>query len=68
MEQRKLGRRGPTVSAIGPGCMGPSQLRPRGRHKNRITLIRSAFERGVTFFDTAEVYGPTRTNPWLARS
>ena len=59
MEQRKLGRRGPTVSAIGLGCMGLSQgYGPAVDTKTGIALIRSAFERGVTFFDTAEVYGP----------
>jgi aryl-alcohol dehydrogenase-like predicted oxidoreductase len=59
MQTRKLGHHGPDVSALGLGCMGISfsyatQLpKPEG-----VTLIRAAVERGVTFFDTAEVYGP----------
>ena len=59
MQQRKLGSRGPTVSAIGLGCMGMNHHRgvvPDRREM--IALIQSAVERGVTFFDTAEVYGP----------
>src|SRR5258706_4601772 len=59
MQKRKLGKSGLEVSAIGLGCMGlsfgygPAVDKPAG-----ISLIRSAVERGVTFFDTAEVYGP----------
>jgi aryl-alcohol dehydrogenase-like predicted oxidoreductase len=59
--KRRLGSNGPEVSAIGLGCMGMSQSYgapmaiPDG-----VRLIRAAFERGVTFFDTAEVYGPYR--------
>src|SRR5213083_1705793 len=59
MRKRKLGNRGPEVSALGYGCMGldanygPPTARPEG-----IQIIRAAFDRGVTLFDTAEAYGP----------
>jgi aryl-alcohol dehydrogenase-like predicted oxidoreductase len=59
MEKRKLGNNGPGVSAIGFGCMGlnfaygPALAKP-----SAISLIRTAFELGVTLFDTAEAYGP----------
>ncbi|KVQ63033.1 aldo/keto reductase [Burkholderia territorii] len=59
MQQRKLGRSGLSVSAIGLGCMGLSRAYgPAPDRRNAIELIRSAFERGITFFDTAEAYGP----------
>jgi len=57
--RRKLGRGGLEVSAIGLGCMGMSWSYGPAKDKTEmIALIRSAVERGVTFFDTAEVYGP----------
>jgi aryl-alcohol dehydrogenase-like predicted oxidoreductase len=59
MEKRKLGNSGLEVSALGFGCMGLSfGYGPAADKQEAITLIRSAVERGVTFFDTAEVYGP----------
>jgi aryl-alcohol dehydrogenase-like predicted oxidoreductase len=59
MQKRKLGKSNLEVSAIGLGCMGMSfGLGPPADKKEMISLIRSAVERGVTFFDTAEVYGP----------
>ncbi|HXE62809.1 MAG TPA: aldo/keto reductase [Bryobacteraceae bacterium] len=59
MEQRKLGKSGLEVAAIGLGCMGMSYgYGPAGEKKEMISLIRSAVERGVTMFDTAEAYGP----------
>jgi len=59
METRKLGKSGLEVSALGLGCMGLSfGLGPAVNKKDGIALIRAAVERGVTFFDTAEVYGP----------
>ena len=59
MQTRTLGRDGLTVSAIGFGCMGISQSygRPLSR-EDGIAIIRTAVDAGVTFFDTAEVYGP----------
>jgi len=59
MKKRKLGKSNLEVSAIGLGCMGLSfGLGPAVDKKDGIALIRAAVERGVTFFDTAEVYGP----------
>jgi aryl-alcohol dehydrogenase-like predicted oxidoreductase len=59
MKKRKLGKSGLEVSAIGLGCMGMSfGYGPAADKQKMIALIRSAVERGVTFFDTAEVYGP----------
>ena len=59
MQKRKLGNSNLEVSAIGLGCMGMSfGLGPAGDKQEMISLLRSAVERGVTFFDTAEVYGP----------
>ena len=59
MQKRKLGKSGLEVSAIGLGCMGMSFGYGPPKEKNEmISLIRAAFERGVTFFDTAEMYGP----------
>jgi aryl-alcohol dehydrogenase-like predicted oxidoreductase len=59
MEKRQLGKSGLEVSALGLGCMGLSFGYGPATDKNEgIALIRAAFERGVTFFDTAEAYGP----------
>jgi aryl-alcohol dehydrogenase-like predicted oxidoreductase len=59
MQTRKLGKNGPEVSAIGLGCMGMSfGYGPPKEKKEMMALIRTAVERGVTLFDTAEVYGP----------
>ena len=59
MQKRKLGKSGLEVSALGLGCMGMSfSYGPAADKKEMISLLRSAVERGVTFFDTAEVYGP----------
>src|SRR5437867_1817906 len=59
MKKRKLGKSGLEVSAIGLGCMGMSfGYGPPKNKQEMIALLRAAVERGVTFFDTAEVYGP----------
>ena len=59
MQKRKLGKSNLEVSALGLGCMGMSFSYPPFPDKQEmIALIRAAFERGITFFDTAEVYGP----------
>ena len=59
MKKRKLGKNGPEVSALGLGCMGMSYSYGLPKDKQEmIALLRSAVERGITFFDTAEAYGP----------
>jgi aryl-alcohol dehydrogenase-like predicted oxidoreductase len=59
MEKRKLGRSGLEVSALGLGCMGMSfGYGPPADRQKMIALLRTAVDRGVTFFDTAEAYGP----------
>ena len=59
MQKRQLGKSGLEVSALGLGCMGMSHgYGPAGDKQEMISLLRTAVARGVTFFDTAEVYGP----------
>src|ERR1700687_1268612 len=59
MQKRKLGKSGLEVSALGLGCMGMSFFYgPPPDKQEMISLLRKAVELGVTFFDTAEVYGP----------
>ncbi len=59
MQNRKLGNSDLEVSALGLGCMGMSfSYGPAADRQEMISLLRSAVERGITFFDTAEVYGP----------
>jgi aryl-alcohol dehydrogenase-like predicted oxidoreductase len=59
MQKRTLGHQGLEVSALGLGCMGMSQsFGPRPPREEMISFLRASVERGVTFFDTAEVYGP----------
>ncbi len=59
MQKRKLGKSNLEVSAIGLGCMGMSfSYGPPADKQEMISLLRAAVERGITFFDTAEVYGP----------
>jgi len=59
MQKRKLGNSGLEVSALGFGCMGLNFLDGKGLDKKEaITLLRNAVKRGITFFDTAEAYGP----------
>src|SRR6476469_578032 len=59
MQARTLGRQGLQVSPLGLGCMGMSQsFGPRPPRAEMITFLRAAVDRGVTFVDTAEVYGP----------
>ena len=59
MKKRRLGKSNLEVSALGLGCMGMSfGYGPAGDKQETISLIRSAVDRGITFFDTAEAYGP----------
>jgi len=59
MDKRKLGTNGPEVSAIGLGCMSMSGgYSDKPDRQAMISLIRTAVDRGVTFFETAEIYGP----------
>jgi aryl-alcohol dehydrogenase-like predicted oxidoreductase len=67
--QRKLGARGPEVSALGLGCMGLNYAYGPGPGKQAaISLLREAFESGVTFFDTAEAYGPFTNEEWVGEA
>jgi aryl-alcohol dehydrogenase-like predicted oxidoreductase len=71
MQKRKLGKSGPDVSAIGLGCMGMSFAygRPEERdERESIATIHRAIELGVTFFDTAEAYGPFTNEELLGRA
>lgn len=69
MKKRMLGKSGLEVSALGLGCMGLSfGLGPATEKQNAIQLIRKAFELGVTFFDTAEAYGPFENEELLGEA
>ncbi len=68
MQQRSLGRQGLQVSALGLGCMGMSWAYGASDEREAIATIRRALDLGVTFFDTAEVYGPYANERLLARA
>ena len=68
MKQRKLGTDGLSVSALGLGCMGMSTAYGAGDEAESIATIHKAIELGVTFFDTAEVYGPYENEALLGRA
>jgi aryl-alcohol dehydrogenase-like predicted oxidoreductase len=68
LEKRTLGRQGLQVSALGLGCMGMSQSYGAADEKESIATIHRALEIGVTFFDTAEVYGPFKNEELVARA
>ena len=69
MQKRKLGKSGLEVSALGLGCMGLSYgYGPATEKEQAIKLIRTAFERGVTFFDSAEAYGPDKNEELLGEA
>lgn len=66
--KRRLGRNGPEVSAIGLGCMGMSEFYGSGSEPESIATIHHAIERGVTFLDTADMYGPFTNEELVGRA
>jgi aryl-alcohol dehydrogenase-like predicted oxidoreductase len=68
IEKRRLGRDGPEVSAIGLGCMGMSEFYGSGSEPESIATIHHALDRGVTFLDTADMYGVGRNEELVGRA
>ena len=68
MKTRTLGRNGPTVSALGLGCMGMSEFYGPHSDAESLATLTSALDRGVTFFDTADAYGPYTNEELVGRA
>ncbi len=68
MQQRRLGKQGPTVSAMGLGCMEMSEFYGPTDDAESIDTIHRALELGVTFLDTADMYGPFRNEKLVGRA
>ena len=68
MEQRRLGRNGPTVSATGLGCMGMSEFYGPGDEAESVATIHRALDLGVNFLDTADMYGPYTNEELVGRA
>ncbi len=68
MEKRKLGKEGPVVSAIGLGCMGMSEFYGAADEVESVNTIHKAFDLGINFFDTADMYGPFKNEKLVGKA